>query len=175
VVLGLLALLAASAGPAAASCAAPVADVLADQPRVLLGRVVAERPGFAQLDVEEVWRGPATGPLVWLQTGTDPPGWPASLLDQGAGSSVDADLTTGRRYVVGLFEDFRTNSCLVAGADVPATVDRLRPSATRPPVAGGTDGADPPLDPRVSTGLTVVAAGTLLAGGVWLLRRRPSG
>ena len=134
-------------------------------PVVFVGVVESERRGYTRFHVEEVWAGPDLAPEVWVRSGQEQPAWPLSLLS-GVGSSMDADLVTGERYVVGASGSFATDVCSVT--EVNARVHR---AGAREPVAKGAAGADPPIG---AGGQSLWVAGVLaFAGaGVGLLRRR---
>ncbi len=161
-------------GQAVASCAGEFTDVAADADSLFIGTVLETRDGFARFQVDEVWRGPDLASKLWVQTGQKQPPWPISLFEGGA-SSTDADLAVGRRYVVGTYGDFVTNSCLVAEMGNAADFGDLKPATVREPVATAPQGADPPVDGRLLMG----GALAVLVGGVaWLVwfrkQRAPS-
>jgi hypothetical protein len=149
---------------AQASCAEDSGP--AGSPVVFVGTVEAERAGYTRLAVEEVRRGPDLAPEVWVRTGQEQPPWPLSLVS-AVGSSVDAELEPGTRWVVGASRGFDTSACSVAEARGTAE------DGARGPVADGLEGADPPLPVWVPT---AGAAGVVVVGVVglvtWRRRRR---
>lgn len=156
---------------AVASCAGEFVDVAADADSLFVGTVEETGDGFTRFQVEEVWRGPDLAPETWVQTGQEQPPWPLSLFESAA-SSTDADLAVGRRYVVGTYGDFVTNSCLVAEMGNAAEFGDLKPANVREPVAQAPQGADPPVDGRLLMGGVVVVVVSGLAWLVWLRKRR---
>lgn len=155
-----------------ASCAAEFTDVAADADSLFVGKVEEAREGFTRFQVEEVWRGPDLASEIWVQSGQEQPPWPISLFEGGA-SSVDANFVEGRRYVVGTYGDFVTNSCLVQAMGDEAILADRKPADIREPIAQGSQGADQPVDRRLLTG---GALAVLVGGLAWLLcfrRRRP--
>ena len=170
VVAFLVAVMAVGGGEmATASCAGEFRPLAQDAAQVFVGTVTAERLGYTQFRVEQVWRGPDLAPRVWLLSGSPQLPWPLNLLV--GMSSSDADLAAGQRYVVAMEEDsFRTNECLVSEAD-RALIAALAPERSREPVPSGATGARPPLSPLVLNlaGLVVIAG--LLVFGVRKARR----
>ncbi len=71
-VVGCLVVLLALGGArmAQASCAGPFQAFARDANQLFLGTVSAERRGYTQFTVEQVWRGPDLAPQVWLLSGT---------------------------------------------------------------------------------------------------------
>lgn len=167
--LALAAVGAANVAPAYASCAEDSGP--AGSPVIFVGSVEDQRRGFTQFSVGEVLTGPDLAPHVWVQSGQEQPPWPASLL-LGVGSSGDAELLPGQRYVVGASADFHTNACSVSefssSSDSAAVGDR--PAPARAPVPSGSAGADPPLGP-VGQGLWIAGFLAVLGSATALLRR----
>lgn len=159
-----------AAAPASASCAAAPQDFLPHAANVLRASVIDSRPGFVHVEVTEIWRGAATRPRIWVQTGEDRPVWPLSLIQPVTVSSTDASLTVGTEYVIAADRRFRTNSCQIMDATNAVQLG-LRPTAPIQPAANGHDGADLPLNRAVPT----IAAVALLAASaiVIKIRRRP--
>src|SRR5262245_50596708 len=154
-----------SAGPGAASCAGPPQDDLFQASTVLQGTVIDTRPGFARVQVEEIWEGAATQPRIWVQTGEKPPAWPFSLIE-GTGSSADITLIVGAHYVMATDNGYRTNGCSVVGADEAQRLG-LRPSPVTHPATTGQAGATLTAGPGAfltkAAILAVVVALVLLA------------
>lgn len=158
-----------AAAPSYASCAEDSGP--AGSPVIFVGSVEQQRGGFTQLSVSQVLTGPDLAPEVWVQSGQEQPPWPASLL-LAVGSSGDAELLPGHRYVVGASDSFRTDVCSVSessSASDPAALGD-RPATARAPVPNGAEGADPPLGP-VGQGLLTAGFLAVLGSAVVLLRR----
>nr|MBA2529464.1 hypothetical protein [Euzebyales bacterium] len=141
-----IALLLTAAAPAGASCAGEPLDFLADADAAFVGTVhdLSQRGSVATVTVDSVWKGPGLAPTVAIRVGTEQPPWPFSLL-MGAGSSVDAQLRVGRRYLflpigepLAASGELRANSCLIE--PFGARVARAAPAETRPPSADGIAG-----------------------------------
>jgi hypothetical protein len=152
--------------PAYASCAADSGPE--GSPVVFVGTAQEERRGFTRFEVEEVWAGPDLAEQVWVLSGQEQPPFPLNMFSAVA-SSVDADFVDGERYVVGASDDFSTGACSVSEAT--ADLDSLRPDDARPPVDGGSTGADPPVG-SWTIGLLGAGAGALVALVVVVRRRR---
>ncbi len=155
--------------PAQASCTEGSGPAGSDV--VFVGNAQEERRGYTRLVVEEVWHGPDLAPEVWVLSGQQQPPFPISLL-QAVGSSVDAELLEGDRYVIGATETFSTNVCTIEELSGPTAQAPGRPEGPREPEAEGLEGADPPAGPW-EIGL-VSAAVVLAAAGLarWLGSRR---
>lgn len=160
------------ASPANASCAAEPEELIASKETVFVATVLEQNDRYARVQVEEIWRGPALAPSVWLRTAADEaPWWPLSLVSRSQ-TSVDAQLVPGARYVIATEGAFRTNTCLVAEASEPF-VERLAPDATRAPVAFGDTGAEPSvLEGPAGVALALLGLVTLASTGTWLAYRR---
>ncbi|MDQ3342333.1 MAG: hypothetical protein M3524_01975 [Actinomycetota bacterium] len=164
----LVACLALGGGETArASCAGPFKAFARDADQVFVGTVSAQRRGYTQFMVEQVWRGPDLAPQVWLLSGTPQAPWPISLVLRTA-SSADADLVAGRRYVVATEggDRFHTNACIVHEA-TPRLIAALAPENTRGPVSSGLTGLRAPL-----SNLVVSLAGLVGVAGLFVLGMR---
>lgn len=150
-----------SAGPAAASCAGPPQDYLFQASTVLQGTVIDTRPGFARVQVEEIWKGAATQPRIWVQTGLKPPAWPFNLIEGQTASSADITLIVGAHYVMATDNGYRTDDCSVLGANEAQRLG-LRPSTVIHPATTGEAGAGLPAGP----GAFLTKAGILAVVGV---------
>jgi hypothetical protein len=170
-VVGFLVVLLALGGGemAQASCAGPFKSAARDANQVFLGTVSAERRGYTQFMVEQVWRGPDLAPQVWLLSGTPQAPWPINLVLRTA-SPGDADLVAGRRYVVATEggDRFHTNACIVQEAD-QRLIAALAPEDPREPVSSGATGTRPPLSNVVLSLSTLVGLAGLFVLG---MRRR---
>lgn len=144
---------------AAASCAGPSRQLVAQSPIAFVGTVTAVDGGYARLDVDTVARGPDLAPSVWVQTGQQP-----SLFNVGS------------RYAVGGYDDFRTNECLVYETNT-TTVAGVAPGQHRQPGANGLTGADVATSgpPGLLVAGVIVGAVTALVLGVRRRSRRPPG
>jgi hypothetical protein len=160
---GAVALPAASAASAAASCAEvdPTGS-----PVVFVGTAQETSNGHTRFAVGEVWSGPDLAPEVWVRTGQEQPGWPEGLY-LAVSSSNDADAEDGERYLVGATEDLTTSACSMTSV----SDSTARPAAVREPVEDGLRGAEPP---RTAWETTAWGAGVVALGGglVVLVRRR---
>lgn len=153
-----------TAGPAAASCAAgDVHSYYFQAPHLLRGKVIDSRPGFAQLKVEEIWKGPATEPTIWVQTGEKPASWPFNLIQPQSASSGDITLIVGAHYVLAADDGYRTDNCVVIGADEADRVG-LRPTNVIQPLATGQAGAPLPGGPASFLTKTGILAAIVAAG-----------
>lgn len=160
-----LAALLAAPAPSYASCAQDSGPQ--GSPVVFVGTAEENRSGFTRFEVDEVWAGPDLADEVWVLSGQEQSPWPLNIW-QGAGSSIDADFSTGESYVVGATADFSTNDCRVAAAS--ADLGDLRPDDPRSPVSDGATGADPPIGPWASG--SIVIGVVLLLWGLRLNSRR---
>ena len=79
---------------------------------IFLGSAEEERRGYTRFDVIEVWEAPDPASEVWLSTGQEQPPWPRNLFS-AVGSSTDAVLARGDRFVVGAPEAFSTDDCSI--------------------------------------------------------------
>ena len=125
--------------PAAASCAQDSGP--GGSPVIFVGTAEAERRGYTQFEVDEVWAGPELAPRVWVLSGQEQPPWPLSVLS-GVGGSTDAEFVNGKKYVVGASLSFSTSACSVSEAE-----DSNGANEVRKPSEDGTTGADPPIGP----------------------------
>ena len=159
-----------SATPAAASCAAEPSLSAAASRHAFVGRVTQIRGGVARIAVDSVWRGPDLAPVVWVQGGQAQPPFPVSLF-MSAASSVDVHWSPGQVVLVGAdAPDLRTNACLTTTMAAEDLAD-LAPPDARPPVAGGLDGAGPPVDPLPWALAAIVVLAVAVAGLAVHLRR----
>ena len=163
----------AMAAPAQASCAEDSGP--AGSPVVFVGTAEESRRGYTKLAVDEVWHGPDLAPQVWVLAGQKQLPFPLGLVE-GVGSSIDADLVEGHRYVIGAGRTFTTSVCSIREVTGPTARTSGRPAHPRAPDAEGLDGADPPAGPWT---IGLGAAAVLLAGAglvSWVRRRvRASG
>lgn len=167
-----LAVVAVGVAPAARSYASCAEDSgPAGSPVIFVGSVEEQRAGFTLFSVSEVLTGPDLAPEIWVQSGQKQPAWPVNLV-LGVGSSGDAELLAGHRYVVGASNSFRTGACSVSEAPSVsgAAQSGNRPLPGRAPVPTGAEGADPPLGP-VGQGLWIAGFLALLSSGFALLWR----
>jgi hypothetical protein len=155
-----------SAGPAAASCVSAPQDYVFQAPTVLQGAVIDSRPGFARVQVEEIWKGPATQPRIWVQTGQKPWSWPFNLIEGQAASSADITLIVGAHYVMATDDGYRTGNCDVLGANEAQRLG-LRPGTVTQPAATGKPGASLPAGPGAflaKAGILAAVVALILAG-----------
>ncbi len=153
------------AAPAGASCAERTEDPRpADYAQVFAG-VVARTTnggGAAEVQVVDVWYGPALPPRVVVVGGQ---------LLRGAQSSVDRSYTTGQSYGFFLYRGdddvLRDNACTHTAP--LASLLHVDPPGIRPP----DPGAAAPTDPRSSFNrrdpLVLVIASAASAGGLLFL------
>jgi hypothetical protein len=152
------------AQPATASCAE---DAGPDGSAVVfVGTAGSERRGYIRFAVDEVWSGPDLAPTVWIRTGQEQPAWPWGLFS-AVGSSTDAELVTGERYVVGASRSYASDVCTVAEATASTHA-----RDARGPVEGGSTGADPPIGPAGQLLWTVSVLGVVAAAAAFLRRSR---
>jgi hypothetical protein len=164
-----LAMTAVGVPPAYASCAQDSGP--AGSSVIFVGSVEQQRRGFTLFSVSQVWAGPDLAPKVWIQTGQEQPPWPVSIV-QVVGSSGDAELLSGHRYVVGASRGYRTGACSVSeftSATGPTRTENGS-MAVRDPVPDGAQGADPPLGP-IGQGLWTAGFLAALGGAAVLIRR----
>jgi hypothetical protein len=193
-----LGVIAGTAPPAAASCAAPttVEEEINRADLVVVGVVteVANRDRWATVAVEQVWKGTGSERRVTVRAGpADPPGGTTQAM-----SSVDRTYVLGTRYLLfardpkahgsvaiwgsdGRFED---NNCSATQPYVAATLDRFRPTNARrvpgerareaPPVPRPAPSASRPArDNREWLPMLWLAGAAAVAlGAVVVVRRR---
>ena len=156
-------MLALTAVPAAASCAAPEGSSLRQRLRtadtVFVGTVreAASDGRLATVAVDAVWRGDVTGEEVQVIGGETRP---------GVGSSTDRDYELGRRYLFvpyggrdGVYRDGACSDTQVWRA----RYNRIRPKGA-PPVQAVAPPPSPASDPHADTSTGGMAAITVGAG-----------
>ncbi len=119
-------------------------------PISFVGLALEERRGYSKFEVTEVWAGPELARNVWVKSGQEQPPWPLYYVS-GVASSVDAEFTIGKEYVVGASRGFDTSSCSIT----PAGANEIKPPAEvrapdgqwqrrgRPAPGAGHDGGRP--------------------------------
>jgi hypothetical protein len=117
----------------------------------------------AQLQVKEIWKGPATQPRIWVQIGQKPASWLFNLIQPQTASSGDITLIVGAHYVLAADDSYRTDNCEVIGADEADRVG-LRPANVIQPATTGQAGASLPGGPASFLTKAAVLAAILAAG-----------
>ncbi len=172
VALCLLTVLLGSAGNVSADCSAPpalpVAIAQADAVFVGVVETLTNDDRWAQVRVEEVWRGAVDAPIMEVLGGEGP----------GTGSTVDRTYVLGARYlfVLPLHEGRLVDSACTSTTQWNELMAELRPttavSTIRPAEEAGSSGlAGLALGLIVALGLGGAAVGIV---GL-MLRRRPDG
>ncbi|OGO54747.1 MAG: hypothetical protein A2V84_07325 [Chloroflexi bacterium RBG_16_70_13] len=164
--LGLAALWAPTAVNASCVIVEPEAWKTADV--VLVGTVtsVANNDRWAQVAVEEIWRGPDQPAEVVVKGGGG---------DPGMITSIDRTYEVGVRYVFTLTvagEDLTDNACSGTAIAESMDIDRIRPADARVVKAPGGGDNELDLGGLVGPLLVVAAIGGLLLTTVLVMRRR---
>jgi len=137
---------------------------------VLVGTVtsVANNDRWAQVAVEEVWRGPDQPAEVVVKGGG---------ADPGMMTSVDRTYDVGVRYLFTLTvagEDLTDSACSGTTDAESADIDRIRPADARVVSSPGATDDGPDLGGLIGPLLVVATIGGLLLTTVLLARRRES-
>lgn len=150
--------------PAVASCAAGAGP--AGSPTIFLGIAGETSGGYTTMTVEEVWAGRDLPASVRVLSGQTEP---------NVGSSVDADLEPGHRYVIGADDKLRTNACSIeeiASATATDDVTSLRPDHVRKPLIGTDDVGEPESSKPVVVAVLVLAIALSAVAVVVRVRNR---
>ncbi|TAJ99451.1 MAG: hypothetical protein EPO36_12005 [Chloroflexota bacterium] len=152
---------------ATASCAVVDLEAWKTADVVLVGTVtsVANNDRWAQVAVEEVWRGPDQPAEVVVKGGG---------ADPGMMTSVDRTYQVGVRYLFTLTvvgPDLTDNACSGTTEAATADIERIRPADARSVSAPDADSSSD-LGGLVGLVLLVAVIGGLLLATVLLARRR---
>jgi len=153
---------------ASASCVAIDLEAWKTADVVLVGTVtsVANNDRWAQVAVEEIWRGPDQPAEVVVKGGG---------ADPGMMTSVDRTYVAGVRYLFTLTvagEDLTDNACSGTTEAESADIDRIRPADARLVSTPGAVDDGPDLGGLAGPLVLVAAIGGLLLATVLLARRR---
>lgn len=150
--------------PAVASCAAGAGP--AGSPTIFLGVAGETSGGYTTMTVEEVWAGRDLPASVRVLSGQTEP---------NVGSSTDADLEPGHRYVIGADDKLRTNACSIEEIESTTSTEdamSLRPDHVRRPVIGTDDVGEPKSSKPVVVAVLVLAIALSAVGVAVRVRNR---
>jgi hypothetical protein len=159
-----------SPATASASCVAIDPEAWKTADVVLVGTVtsVANNDRWAQVAVEEVWRGPDQPAEVVVKGGG---------ADPGMMTSVDRTYEVGVRYLLTLTvvgEDLTDNACSGTAEAASMDIDRIRPADARVVSSPGATDDGPDLGGIIGPLFVVAAIGGILLTTVLMARRRES-
>lgn len=153
----------------ALSCVGPE-QVMADSENVFVGRVSDARDDALELTVTEVWKGADLAPRLWLERAPDMDMWMPFAED----GEIEDGYSSPELYLVAFDADRVVGPCSMWPHDDLDEFDVAAPADTRPPVAGGLAGEEPPeglsLAPVAAGSAGVLGLGAV-AAVLWRRRR----